>query len=175
MGYRDDFYKKRRIIGYTGELHRYPTVYFKSKREYGRITQFHGVRGNIGRNEVRSADNYKIGNAMVKGKIVCVEIDNGRSHESRNRLIRQKEFSPGDLEILAQSIYRCPELKPVASGNRLENRSAKSLGIAGKNAGILIHQEMMQAVQEREDRMVFDRIIADLEDFGAWVDEFLDD
>ena len=51
MGYRDDFYIVDFIIGYTGVLHKSPSVYFfdPAKNAFGHITQHHEVANNIGR------------------------------------------------------------------------------------------------------------------------------
>jgi len=60
--YEDGFYKKENIIGYTGDINISPTVYFKCNNKFGRITQSHPNRSNIGRNIVRIANDYKISN-----------------------------------------------------------------------------------------------------------------
>jgi hypothetical protein len=69
MGYRDDFYKKDNILGYTGDLMKDPTVYFADAGglnpktvdvdgrtqvlvSFGRITQDHPHKNNIGRGKV---------------------------------------------------------------------------------------------------------------------------
>ncbi len=86
MGYRDDFYTKDNIIGYTGKLGSNPTVYFKKGKEYGHITQDHYFVTNIGRETVFSADDYTITNTGEDG--VAEEKANGVIfHTSRNPFI----------------------------------------------------------------------------------------
>ncbi|MEW7278234.1 hypothetical protein ABW636_06535 [Aquimarina sp. 2201CG1-2-11] len=75
MGYRDDFYIKDNIIGYTGKLGSNPTVYFKKGKEYGHITKYHYFVTNIGRKTVFSADDYTITNTGEDG--VAEEKANG--------------------------------------------------------------------------------------------------
>lgn len=67
MGYRDDFYTLDNIIGYTGVLHRQPTVYFwdDTANAYGHITQQHGQPDNVGRELYRQDPNYLIENTEV--------------------------------------------------------------------------------------------------------------
>lgn len=78
---RGDFYIPQYIIGYTGNINNNPTVYFQHGTSYGHITQDHPIRQNIGREEVRQAQNYHIGN-NVHGR--SEEWVNGYCiHESR--------------------------------------------------------------------------------------------
>ena len=63
MGYRDDFYKKENITGYTGTIGNKETVYFKKGNTFGRITQDHKNLTNIGREAPREAADYKIENS----------------------------------------------------------------------------------------------------------------
>lgn len=74
-GYKDDFYIDKNIVGYTGKIDEYPTVYFERTEEndtisFGRITQRHHIRGNIGREVVqnRPASSYKRANLYVGTK-----------------------------------------------------------------------------------------------------------
>src|SRR4051812_46165530 len=79
MGYRDDFYKKENIIGYTGNLQGLCTVYFadagvlnpktvevNGKQQiltsFGRITQDYPDPGNIGRAKVNESFSYAMTN-----------------------------------------------------------------------------------------------------------------
>lgn len=106
--YRDDFYKKENIIGYTGSLTNNPTVYFKDGDEFGRITQNHGNPNNIGRNKVRSYSDYRINNTGKNG--AAQEYYNGKiRHSSRNPFISVSDDSRDEL---AQSIARFTEIKP---------------------------------------------------------------
>jgi hypothetical protein len=109
MGYRDDFYMVQYIIGYTGTLHSFPTVYFKKGDEYGHITQKHDISQNVGRMEVNSANGYSIRNEMVDGQLKLVERENGEIfHVSRSTLTTVDVFNPTEkatVAILAQAIY----------------------------------------------------------------------
>jgi hypothetical protein len=141
MGYRDDFYKKENIIGYTGDLSdiKY-TVYFadagglnprltnvNGKQQvlvsFGRITQDHPNKKNIGRGTVHECYSYTIYNDGDQAK-ECVygqrELDEiglrGRDdddgfmsfHTSRNRF---EQVTAGNIEILATAIKRFPNAK----------------------------------------------------------------
>ncbi len=67
MGYRDDFYIVDFIIGYTGVLHKNPSVYFfdPAKNAFGHITQHHALANNIGREPYVEDDEYDIENTFV--------------------------------------------------------------------------------------------------------------
>jgi len=109
MGYRDDFYMVQNILGYSGNLNDFPTVYFQKGDEYGHITQKHGDSQNVGRMEVYKSASYWIGNEMVRGKLKLVEKVNGTIiHESRSILTKVDTFDPMNKDtvaLLAQSIY----------------------------------------------------------------------
>ncbi len=112
MGYRDDLYQAKNIIGYTGD-HMFRdrvTVYFISGADFGRITQYYpDDETNVGRNKVRTAHDYKIYNSKTDG--CAVEFYDGSvQHESRS------PFVPvGGNDILkyelAKSILAHTELK----------------------------------------------------------------
>jgi hypothetical protein len=116
MGYRDDFYIVENMCGYTGKINEKPTVYFKSATEYGRITQDHVHKDNIGRNEVRNANGYTIRNESInRGPAAAVERRGERVvHTSRHRIILIGQVSPGDRAILSQSIWTYKDLKKKA-------------------------------------------------------------
>ena len=116
MGYQDDFYIPRNIVGYTGDLHgvgrNAPTVYF-CRFDYGvgytfgRITQYHENEDNIGRNKVRTHHDYWVGNKWPEG--YGVEFYNGRvRHQSRNRMY---PVSWNNIRILMEAIYWYPYRK----------------------------------------------------------------
>ena len=109
MGYRDDFYMVQNIIGYTGDLKSFPTVYFLTATEYGHITQKHDIPQNVGRMEVASAVGYWIGNEMVGSTLKLVEKMNGKiMHESRSTLTKVDTFDPSQKDtvaLLASAIY----------------------------------------------------------------------
>jgi hypothetical protein len=112
MAYRDDFYNPRNIIGYTGDLLHYPTVYFRRGPEYGHITQHHRYAHNVGREQVGWDASYYIANHYHKGRIVNTEWERGiLVHHSRNPLITSDRFHPGDLTILRQAIIDFPDEK----------------------------------------------------------------
>lgn len=67
MGYRDDFYVRENIIGYTGSLtsSALPTIYFYDRHRaiLGHITQSHADNTSIGRQKVIVAIDYLIFNS----------------------------------------------------------------------------------------------------------------
>jgi hypothetical protein len=118
MGYRDNFYVVENIRGYTGALYQRPTVYFQSNAEEGRITQVHEDATNVGRNVVRPSAGYEVKNAWVPGEdggpdeFLAVEFQDGEArHISRNVLILASTCDQRGLDMLAQAIYRCTEIK----------------------------------------------------------------
>ncbi|HUO23133.1 MAG TPA: hypothetical protein VMU59_11510 [Caulobacteraceae bacterium] len=114
MGYRDDFYIVDNIIGYSGSLSDFPSVYFQTKGEFGHITQKHPSSQNVGRSIVQHAAGYKIENVMVKGQLKLLESMNGAVfHESRSTLKRVAELSAADKAIVAQSIWQCKLQKQI--------------------------------------------------------------
>jgi hypothetical protein len=121
MGYRDDFYKAENMIGYTGTLHEFPTVYFLTKKEYGHITQKHPHSQNVGRHGVGDATNgYKIGNQQFPtGEKRMVE-KRGKKvmHTSRGVLTPTKYMGDGDKAILLQAIYKWPDEKQITNFNK---------------------------------------------------------
>lgn len=121
MGYRDDFYTIGNIVGYTGELNDFPSVYFQTATLRGHITQAHGYVQNVGRQQVESAVGYVLDNELVNGEMKLVEKQNGVIfHESRSTL---KRIDPNNFEtvsfevlgILAQAIWNHPNEKNISS------------------------------------------------------------
>lgn len=105
--YQDAFYISGNIIGYTGNLFRYPTVYFLNRSTFGRITQAHDDPTNIGRNVVRTKADYRIANS---GGGRAQEFYDGRvQHNSRSRFI---PVTDGNRPVLARAIARFPNQKP---------------------------------------------------------------
>lgn len=132
MGYRDDFYAIGNIIGYSGTLTDFPTVYFLTDAEFGHITQKHGYAQNVGRNAVKSAAHYSIGNERVRGVMKLVEKMRGHVfHESRSTL---KRVDPNDFEtvdfrvlgILAQAIRDNPNEKNISTFSRADQNKIKA-------------------------------------------------
>lgn len=106
MAYREDFYTVENIIGYTGNVNLNPTVYFQKGNYFGRITQDHSCKDNIGRNEVRFAMDYRIENDGAKAH----EFYKGcRRHSSRNIFMKCGKDS---LDELSKAIQRFQEEKP---------------------------------------------------------------
>ena len=138
MGYRDDFYTKDNILGYTGKLDDNPTVYFADagrmnpktvevdgKQQvvvtFGHITQAHDIPTNVGREQVDESYSYSIHNVMENGEEHAQEAVYGRPrgaakathvdfHTSRNRF---EAATKGNTEILARAIARFPEIKKM--------------------------------------------------------------
>jgi hypothetical protein len=100
--FHGEFYTVDNIIGYTGDLNKSPTVYFRSGTQFGRITQMHTNEKNIGRSKVRSADDYKM-TSGVDGKMQ--EFYGGRvHHRSREKFTKVDRAERETLAILAQAI-----------------------------------------------------------------------
>jgi hypothetical protein len=123
MGYRDDFYIKENIIGYTGFLCNKASVYFKKtlpsgEIEYGHITQYHEDPNNIGRGKVHKAKHYEIRNTKGydvkdygavaipdKDKWHSTEIANGQNmHDSREPFTAINNPSV-QVYVLSSAIY----------------------------------------------------------------------
>lgn len=120
MAYRGDFYNLLNIIGYTGDLQFYPTVYFRRGAEYGHITQHHKLGKNVGRETVRWDADYHIANHYHRGRVVNTEWrGDERFHTSRNPLITRDRFGPGDLLTLGTAIVHFPDLKLMYSARRM--------------------------------------------------------
>ena len=113
MSYRDDFYIVDNIIGYTGDIHDDPTVYFESSEEYGHITQFHDKDVNIGREKVRPLEGYGAVNTDEGTDKVRLQEYVGTKiiHTSRNELISVEGMCQGDKDILKMSIWTFRSLK----------------------------------------------------------------
>ena len=96
MPYRNDFYIRENIIGYTGNLHNNPTVYFSNKLGknletisidgvdenlivFGHITQEHDEADNIGRMKLRQSYSYQIINSKNEdNEVVAFEVIYGQ-------------------------------------------------------------------------------------------------
>lgn len=116
MGYRDDFYVQKNIIGYTGTLRDNPTVYFfvgGASKTFGHITQVHSVAENVGRETVITDSTYKCGNLVDADGEYFYEVWSTGQHPSRNKMIWRNEFGTDDLALLAQSIKNCPDEKKL--------------------------------------------------------------
>ena len=129
MGYRDDFYKKDNILGYTGDLMKDPTVYFADAGglnpntvdvdgrtqvlvSFGRITQVHPHEDNVGRGKVHECYSYSISNVTENGREQAKECVYGRS-ELKAIGMRQKG---GENDHLSFHTSR-NRFEQVTSGN----------------------------------------------------------
>jgi len=138
MGYRDDFYTKDNILGYTGKLDDNPTIYFADAGgvtpklaqvgdktqvvvTYGHITQAHDIATNVGREEVRESWSYSISNVPMKDGEHAQECvygylkgakkpDHHEFHTSRNRF---ESVTNGNIEMLSLAIQRHPNIKKM--------------------------------------------------------------
>jgi hypothetical protein len=119
MGFRDDFYTIGNIIGITGPIQSLPTVYFRSAvtNEYGHITQVHAYDWNQGRTAVVADVGYQIIN-VCGGGCGCARVAaheyNGAGqcfHPSRSLFVARATLSPGDMDVVAQALWRCPHQK----------------------------------------------------------------
>jgi len=108
MSYRGDFYIPQNIIGYTGNISNNPTVYFQNGTSYGHITQAHDIRQNVGREEVRQAQDYQIINVHGRAQ----EWAGGRCfHNSRNAFINVAGLGSVEKCILSLAIANHKEMK----------------------------------------------------------------
>lgn len=115
MGYRGDFYIRQNIIGYTGNINHNPTIYFQDGTSFGHITQEHAVRQNVGREEVRQAQDYEIRNYHGRAQ----EWAGGRCfHESRNAFISVANLGHIGMCMLALGISKHKEKKQWGDLNR---------------------------------------------------------
>lgn len=135
--YRPDFYVRENMIGYTGELHNAPTIYFKSATEYGHITQAHKLASNVGREMIgmltisdgRRRFDYTLRNTRMKlrkgGPIEehaieqYIEATSGayiNIHLSRNKFVDIKRKNVKAVDMMAQAIWRHPSLKRRFAG-----------------------------------------------------------
>lgn len=116
MAYAADFYIPENIIGYTGVLHKNPTVYFLSATHYGHITQVHDDWRNVGRETIMTNDAYQFGNEPRYGKVLF-ELDtaNNMQHQSRSPMILT---SAGTIPPeLTHAIMVHPERKALRLGS----------------------------------------------------------
>jgi hypothetical protein len=112
MGYKDDFYQKSNIIGYTGNKMESEklTVYFQDGNKFGRITQYYpDDDANVGRSEVREYADYRIYN---KDEFAVEYYDGQVQHESRNKFVPVPQSEYVTINTLSQAISRCKDLKP---------------------------------------------------------------
>ncbi len=121
-GYRPDLYRPENIIGYTGSIHKMPTVYFMNETYFGRITQQHKLKWNIGREPVGDrfppGYHYRIQNIVKNGVLKAREYwvandgsDKIRIHPSRNKFIDCSRKGAKTFALLSQAIWRFPAIK----------------------------------------------------------------
>ena len=152
MPYRDDFYIRANIVGYTaddGNILENPTLYFETETEHGRITQEHENPDNIGRGKVLNKllfvlqgeecvlCEYKATNRRFEEVLKLHERYEARSggvrgmetmrHKSRNERLSVTNLTEDQLDVLAQAIDLNPDLK------RKERRNAADVATDGSN------------------------------------------
>ena len=116
MGYRDDFYTAANMIGYSGKLSDFPTIYFQNGDEFGHITQKHGESQNVGRQAVAKEPGYVIENAPYQGATRLIERVGGQIfHVSRSTLKKIEEVPFEDQAIMLQAISKNPNEKYISS------------------------------------------------------------
>ena len=84
MSYRDDFYIRDHIVGYTADdndITKTPTVYFESDTEFGHITQVHKRQENTGRGRVRNKLLF-----IMEGEECFLYKYNSRSERARGKI-----------------------------------------------------------------------------------------
>ena len=118
--YAKNLYQPKNIIGYTGNINKNPTVYFKNGNQYGHITQDHSIKTNIGREIGVSSSLYTAKNNKTTKKLEEA-IDGRVFHKSRNPLI--KTSNKNELKELSKAIDRYPSLKPMAHEIVLDAKS----------------------------------------------------
>lgn len=145
MGYRDDFYISDNIIGYTGNVHEDPTVYFAEMHFdgerviFGHITQSHPTRSNIGREMLRASKDYEIDNMDFGNGPVGVENmpDTGEFHISRSTFYWIYQCTPQQKAVLAGAIARFPELKGQTGPARNQQQQRELTGDDGPLAKVI--------------------------------------
>lgn len=119
MGYRDDFYQEQNIIGWTGNIHNRPSVYFRRRAanrgwEFGHITVAHDNPENVGREEVRIAADYRIFNGVVDGEMRGREFwDGSIKHYSRHKFHRITTAHPPHFHLLTGRMLVFNKLKEI--------------------------------------------------------------
>ena len=137
-GLQRQLYRAQNIIGYSGDINRFPTVYFQSPWEFGHITQAHGTSQNVGRQEVLSAVGYSIGNEDVGGEIRLVEKTNGAAfHTSRSTFTA---VTNGTRGTLAQAITKYSGAKYISDYN---DEVFDSIDAAAKAKSDVLHELLM--------------------------------
>lgn len=161
MGYRDDFYVSDNIIGYTGDILAEASVYFQKNaggnRSFGRITQDHDHKLNIGRNTVRTTTDYVIENRNIGGEQRCIEFYDGDvQHTSRNAFVSSADLSALQKSVLERSIYNFTEGKGKYTASRAdkaadratETRTArKAIGKGNTDSLLAQHKQMITDAQ----------------------------
>ena len=160
MGYRDDLYNIGNIIGYTGSLHDFPTVYFRCDRLglAGHITQKHDRPQNVGRHEPFETIGYSIRNKYdaEKGKLVAKEYFYAYAfHTSRGayteigtavRPGRGEFIDMHAINILATAIARNTDQKQMST---IGDRQEVQLDQVKYQKGLAMSQ-MLQVIALRE-------------------------
>jgi len=147
MTYRPDFYTAENIVGYTGDLHNDPTVYFETYTEHGRITQFHHKWDNVGRNEVRQNLLF-----VLEGQECTLYRFQSGNLESVGVL--QEFYATHDEEMILDDFYH-------ESRNLLVLAGAQEIPILA--AAIDLHTQLKRKSRPNDRYIPFKRLIAVLD------------
>jgi len=153
MGYCDTVYRPDNIIGYTGDLNRDPTVYFRATSTdedgspntkqvgnnmqilflHGHITQAHPTPTNIGREMVVESWSYSIMNAGAEhddsgliepGKKALQEVYHSSEVRPDNRQYFATPDGFSDFHI-SRNVFNPVSMKDYATVMKLANALAK--------------------------------------------------
>ena len=126
MGYANNLYQPKNIIGYTGDLNNFPTVYFKQGDHFGNIVQKHKNPDNIGRDIVASSSLYQILNSPVRD-VLEEYIGVTKIHTSSKtfKAVTNNE----ELNILSKAITTYQEIKTLQKQNAKNAKLYASSGI----------------------------------------------
>jgi len=120
MGYRDDFYTKDNIIGYTGVLRSWPapSIYFydRALNQSGAITQHYDDPRNIGRRPVLAYDDYLIfntkeGDPVLQSSRILGTHPIQITVEALNKIAQEIEFQE-DINCMVE--YMCDQIFHVS-------------------------------------------------------------
>lgn len=109
----DALFQSHNVIGATGLGGPHPSIYYRSGDTFSHVTTHHDNPRNIGRSEVRTHADYRIGNTGARGQ--SEEFYRGRvRHTSRNPFTPVR--SEQDQQRLHTEARNFPGPKPKYSG-----------------------------------------------------------
>lgn len=165
MAYCDTLYNIGNIVGYTGQLYDFPTVYFKCDVQdvVGHITQKHDRPQNIGRQEPMPLGGiaWRMKNKLnSEGRLVGHEYyGNFMFHQSRHfyteigTAIRPGQgpmLDMGAINILAQALRRYPDEKQMSA---IGDRELDYLDNVKRNKDAVMAQlQNLNAIAQRGQR-----------------------